>query len=76
MFSKLSQLKKSLSDADSFDDCQPSLSKLGNSSKVSEALNRLLKVVMCRAPFPALVWGWRSLVSIWEKADRLPRPCS
>ena len=21
---------------------------------------------------PPLVWGWRSLVSIWEKANRLP----
>ena len=52
--------------------------------KVSEALNRLLKVLIIAinaqshsvdAPSP-LVWGWRSLVSIWEKADRLPRPCS
>ena len=52
--------------------------------KVSEALKRLLKVLIIAvnaqshsgdAPSP-LVWGWRSLMSIWEKADRLPRPCS
>ena len=42
MFSKHSQ---SLNDADSFDDCQPSLSKLGK-HQVSEALNRLLKVLI------------------------------
>ena len=41
MSSKHSQLKKSLSDIDSFYDCQPSLS-----SKVSKALNRLLKVLI------------------------------
>ena len=49
---------------------------------VSEALNRLSGGVnycdkpaksLCRHPFP-LVWGWRSLVSIWEKADRLLVP--
>ena len=27
-------------------------------------------------PSPALVGAWRSLVSIWEKAYGLPRPCS
>ena len=45
-----------------------------------EALNRLLKVLIIAinaqshsgdAPSP-LVLGWRSLVSIWEKADRYP----
>ena len=57
--------------------------KTWKSSKVSEALDRLLKVLIIaiNAPVtlwtpPALVRGWRSLVSIWEKADRLPRPCS
>ena len=38
--------EKSLNDTDSFDYCQPSLSKLENRQKVSEALNRLLKVLI------------------------------
>ena len=46
---------------------------------------RLLKVLIIviraqshsvEAPLPPWFWGWRSLVSIWEKVDRLPRPCS
>ena len=53
---------------------------------MSEALNRLLKVLIIAInaqshsveatspPPPAPVRGWRSLVSIWEKADRLPLP--
>ena len=58
MFSKHSQLKKSLSDVDSFADCQPSLSKLEivkgvrSLKEASEGVNYCDKCTksLCRGP--------------------------